>query len=82
MAGSGNCRRFVLIGGMPRSGTTLVKTIVGSHSRIAIPPGDFPYAERAVTGLSVEEIFAIFGKKTMKPKKSVLKTKKRAMGRR
>ncbi|MEE9526774.1 MAG: YkgJ family cysteine cluster protein, partial [Syntrophobacteria bacterium] len=26
--------------------------------------------------------FAIFGKKTMRPKKSVLKTKKRAMGRR
>jgi hypothetical protein len=63
MAGNGTRRRFVLIGGMPRSGTTLVKTIVGSHSRIAIPPGDFPFAERAVTGLGVEEIFAIFGKK-------------------
>ena len=63
MAGSGTCRRFLLIGGMPRSGTTLVQTIIGSHSRIAIPPGDFPYAERAVTGLSVEKIFAIFRKK-------------------
>lgn len=63
MAGSDTRRRFVLIGGMPRSGTTLVKTIVGSHSRIAIPPGDFPYAERAVTGMDVEEIFAIFRKK-------------------
>ena len=63
MAGSGNRRRFLLIGGMPRSGTTLVKTIVGSHSRISIPPGDFPYAERAVTGLGVEKIFTIFRKK-------------------
>lgn len=53
-------RRIVLIGGMPRSGTTLVETVVGSHSQVSIPPGDFPYAERAVTGLSVEEIFTIF----------------------
>lgn len=63
MARDGFGRRFVLIGGMPRSGTTLAETIVGSHSRIAIPPGDFPFAERAVTGLSVEEIFDIFRKK-------------------
>lgn len=63
MADNETRRRFVLIGGMPRSGTTLVKTVVGSHSRIAIPPGDFPYAERAVTGIGVEEIFALFRKK-------------------
>lgn len=56
-------RTFVLIGGLPRSGTTLIETIVGSHSRIAIPPGDFPFAERAVTGLSVDTIFSIFKKK-------------------
>ena len=49
MANNETRRRFVLIGGMPRSGTTLVKTVVGSHSRIAIPPGDFPYAERGGT---------------------------------
>jgi hypothetical protein len=56
-------RRFVLIGGMPRSGTTLIETVIGSHSRIAIPPGDFPFAERASTGLSVDNIFSIFKKK-------------------
>jgi hypothetical protein len=56
-------KRFVLIGGMPRSGTTLIETVIGSHSRIAIPPGDFPFAERASTGLGVDEIFSIFRKK-------------------
>lgn len=48
---------------MPRSGTTLIETVIGSHSRIAIPPGDFPFAERAATGLSVDKIFSIFKKK-------------------
>ena len=56
-------KRFVLVGGMPRSGTTLIETVIGSHSRIAIPPGDFPFAERATTGLSVQKIFSIFKKK-------------------
>lgn len=55
--------RFVLIGGMPRSGTTLIETVVGSHSRIAMPPGDFPYAAQADKGMSVEQIFAALSKK-------------------
>lgn len=55
--------RFVLIGGLPRSGTTLIETIVGSHSRIFIPPGDFPFAELANKGLGVESIFSILSKK-------------------
>jgi hypothetical protein len=48
---------------MPRSGTTLVETIVGSHSRISIPPGDFPFAEQYARGLSVEKIFEILSTK-------------------
>jgi hypothetical protein len=54
---------FVLIGGMPRSGTTLIETVIGSHSRIAIPPGDFPFAEQAARGLTVEKIFSLLRKK-------------------
>ena len=56
-------RRFMLIGGLPRSGTTLIQTVVGSHSRIAIPPGDFPFAQQTARGLSVTQIFSIHSKK-------------------
>lgn len=56
-------KRFVLVGGLPRSGTTLIETVVGSHSRIVIPPGDFPFAELADRGLGVESIFSILSKK-------------------
>lgn len=61
LTGSKKC--FVLIGGMPRSGTTLIETVIGSHSRIAIPPGDFPFAELADKGLGVKSIFSILSKK-------------------
>lgn len=54
---------FILIGGMPRSGTTLLETIVGSHSEIAVPPGDFPFAEQHAKGLSVDSIFSILKRK-------------------
>ena len=53
--------KFVLIGGMPRSGTTLVETVIGSHSEIAIPPGDFPFAEQCDRGMSVDRIFTVLG---------------------
>lgn len=53
----------MLIGGMPRSGTTLVETVIGSHSRIAVPPGDFAFAELSDRGLTVEQIFSILSKK-------------------
>lgn len=55
--------KFVLIGGMPRSGTTLIETIIGSHSRISIPPGDYPFAEQYARGLSVRRIFDILQSK-------------------
>jgi len=51
--------KFVLIGGMPRSGTTLIETVIGSHSEIAIPPGDFPFAEQCARGMSVSKIFTV-----------------------
>lgn len=50
-------QKFILIGGLPRSGTTLLETILGSHSKIAMPPGDFHFAEQYTKGLSVNEIF-------------------------
>jgi len=57
-------RVFLLVGGMPRSGTTLIETVLGSHSDIAIPPGDFPFAEQHAKGLGVERIFSILSKKS------------------
>ena len=57
-------RTFLLIGGMPRSGTTLLETVIGSHSRIAVPPGDFPFAEQHARNLSVEKIFAVLATKS------------------
>ena len=37
--------KFIVIGGMYRSGTTLTETIVGSHPDISIPPRDFHFFE-------------------------------------
>lgn len=56
-------KKFILVGGMPRSGTTLIETILGSHSKISIPPGDFPFARLYIQGLSVEKIFAAMSKR-------------------
>ncbi len=61
---SGNRKeRFVLIGGMPRSGTTLAETVIGSHSKIAMPPGDFPFAAQANAGWSINRIFSALSEK-------------------
>jgi hypothetical protein len=57
-------KKFVLLGGMPRSGTTLLETVIGSNSRISIPPGDLPFAEQYAKGLSVEKIFEVLAKKS------------------
>jgi hypothetical protein len=48
---------------MPRSGTTLLETVIGSHSEIAVPPGDYPFVEQWARGMSVNGIFAALGKK-------------------
>jgi hypothetical protein len=48
--------KLVLIGGMPRSGTNLIRRIVGSHSKIAIPPYESQFPRQFVAGKSVESI--------------------------
>ena len=50
--------KFVLIGGVPRSGTNLARRIIGSHSKIAIPPGEFQFFRQYVKGKSVAQILA------------------------
>jgi hypothetical protein len=49
-------RKIVLIGGMPRSGTNLARRIIGSHSKIAIPAGEFKFFSKYLAGKSVTEI--------------------------
>jgi hypothetical protein len=51
-------RKFVVIGGIERSGTNLVRRIVGSNSGIAIPPTEFGFFAKYETGATVEQIFA------------------------
>ena len=50
--------KFILIGGIPRSGTNLTRRIIGSHSKIAIPPTEFQFLKRFSQGKSVSEILA------------------------
>lgn len=50
--------KFVLIGGMPRSGTNLVRRIIGSHSRIAIPTQEFQFFRDYTQGKTVRQILA------------------------
>lgn len=50
--------QFILIGGVPRSGTNLARRIVGSHSRIAIPPAEFHFFRRYSNGNNVSQILA------------------------
>jgi len=51
-------QKIVLIGGMPRSGTNLVRRMIGSHSQIAIPPAEFVYFRKHVAGSDVSQILA------------------------
>jgi hypothetical protein len=51
-------RKFVVIGGVARSGTNLARRIIGSHSKIAIPPAEFEFFAQYVDGKSVEEILS------------------------
>ncbi|MDY6876446.1 MAG: sulfotransferase [Chloroflexota bacterium] len=48
--------KFVIIGGMPRSGTNLTRRIIGSHSKIAIPPAEFQFFSQYANGKSVTDI--------------------------
>ena len=51
-------RKFILIGGISRSGTNLVRRVIGSHSKIAIPPGEFNFFSKYNNGKTVKEILA------------------------
>ena len=55
--------KFLLICGLPRSGTTLMETVLGSHSQISLPPGDYPFVEQYIKGFSVEKIFITLSKR-------------------
>jgi hypothetical protein len=48
--------KFVILGGVPRSGTNLARRIIGSHSKIAIPNGEFQFFNQLAIGKSVSEI--------------------------
>lgn len=49
---------FVFIGGVGRSGTNLLRRIVGSHTHIAIPPHESRFFEQYRLGRTVGEILA------------------------
>ena len=51
-------RTFVLIGGVGRSGTSLLRRIVGSHTQIAIPPTESGFFDHYRLGRTVGEILA------------------------
>ncbi len=48
--------KFIIIGGMPRSGTNLARRLIGSHSMIAIPPTEFQFFKNHSQGKSVSQI--------------------------
>jgi hypothetical protein len=50
--------KLIIIGGMARSGTNLVRRIIGSHSTIAIPPAEFDFLGRVARGVPLETIFS------------------------
>ena len=50
-------KKFVVIGGMYRSGTTLAETIIGSHRDISIPPRDFTFFNHYERGKSLKGIY-------------------------
>jgi hypothetical protein len=47
-----------MIGGMPRSGTNLTRRIIGSHSKIALPPVELNFFRQHARGKSIREIFS------------------------
>jgi len=51
-------QKFILIGGMPRSGTNLARRIIGSHSLVALPPLESLFLGKHSLGRSVEEILS------------------------
>lgn len=50
-------QKFIIIGGMYRSGTTLTETIVGSHPDISIPPRDFHFFGYYKKGVDMQSVY-------------------------
>jgi hypothetical protein len=55
-------QKFIIIGGMYRSGTTLTETIVGSHPDISIPPRDFHFFNFYKYGMDLQAVYQGLGK--------------------
>ncbi len=51
-------KKFIVIGGMPRSGTNLARRLIGSHSMIAIPPTEFQFFKNFSQGKSIRQILS------------------------
>ncbi len=51
-------RKIVLVSGLGRSGTNLTRRIIGSHSKIAIPPAEFKFFSEHARGKSVRDILS------------------------
>lgn len=58
MPAAQSSEKFVIVCGMPRSGTNLMRRIVGSHSQIGIPPVELNFFRQLSQGLGVREILA------------------------
>ena len=50
-------KKFIVIGGMHRSGTTLAETIVGSHPDISIPPRYFHFFQYYEKGKDLRSVY-------------------------
>lgn len=51
-------RSFVIIGGMPRSGTTLMRGLLNVHPDVALLPVEFKFVETVAWGDSVADLLA------------------------
>jgi hypothetical protein len=52
-------QKFIVIGGMYRSGTTLTETIIGSHPDISIPPRDFHFLKYYEESKNLRKVYNI-----------------------
>jgi hypothetical protein len=51
-------KKFIIIGGIPRSGTNLTRRVIGSHSKVAVPPAEFQFFSGYAEGKSVKDILS------------------------
>ena len=51
-----NQQKAILIGGMPKSGTSLLRSIIGSHSQTGLLPREFDFFRKRSNGERLEQI--------------------------